>query len=144
MPLPSDCELNWKKDLLEIPLKQVELKFIAMTATAKVPEHVYLSNVKIGVQLAEELSRDLLIQVKAHVLGYDAKPIKVCLAATGWDSIKERFFPKWWLRRWPVEYKTLELDVRYLYPFLRPPITDSPVVTILTEKERSTTYERTD
>jgi hypothetical protein len=33
-----------------------------------------------------------------------------------WNEIKERFFPKWWLRRFPVKYKRYKHEIQIQYP----------------------------
>ena len=36
-----------------------------------------------------------------------------------WQAAKARWFPVWWLRRWPARYHRVVLDVRVLYPTLK-------------------------
>lgn len=39
--------------------------------------------------------------------------------ATWWDAFKERWFPGWWLRRWPAEYQKLDIE-RLVYAAVCP------------------------
>lgn len=36
--------------------------------------------------------------------------------ADWWQAVKERFFPRWAQRRWPVKYKQVEFETRDLFP----------------------------
>ena len=38
--------------------------------------------------------------------------------ADWWEAVKERWFPKWALRRWPVRYRHLSLKAYHAYPSL--------------------------
>jgi len=36
--------------------------------------------------------------------------------ATWWDAVKERWYPKWALKRWPVKYKSFTFIANLIYP----------------------------
>jgi hypothetical protein len=40
---------------------------------------------------------------------------------TWWDAFKERWFPRWWLRRWPANYSHADFTVYRAYPDLSLP-----------------------
>ncbi len=46
---------------------------------------------------------------------------------TWWDHFKESNFPYWAKRRWPVEYETIEFEIRECYPLLKWPETDKKI-----------------
>lgn len=37
-----------------------------------------------------------------------------------WQAVKERFAPRWFLIRYPVDYKVVVLDVKAIYPDFNP------------------------
>ena len=37
-----------------------------------------------------------------------------------WQSLKERWFPLWALKRWPVKYTVHDISFKVLYPDFRP------------------------
>ena len=42
-----------------------------------------------------------------------------------WQAVKERFAPKWFLRRWPVLYERIDID-QQIYAAVCPHIQDDP------------------
>src|SRR3989304_4837771 len=42
--------------------------------------------------------------------------------ASWWDAFKERWYPTWAKKRWPVEYTVRQWQISALYPTLPPPI----------------------
>lgn len=38
-----------------------------------------------------------------------------------WQAFRERWFWKWWLKRWPVKYKHRILEARVIYPNMEVP-----------------------
>jgi hypothetical protein len=53
-----------------------------------------------------------------------------------WQAFKERWFPKWYLKRNPVKYITKRIEAKALYPKLRMP-SQTPVIQISQMKQRS-------
>lgn len=49
-----------------------------------------------------------------------------------WEAVKERFAPEWFLNRWPVEYRTEDIDVFALYP--RVPLSADNKFILIAEK----------
>lgn len=119
-----------KLDEMTLSVKQIQLRSVCFCAESKINDVMYLHKVSIN-KFTEQVSRELVLRIQAHVLGYDHAPINLAIAATWWDGIKERFFPKWWLKRWPVRYEKFSINTKLLYPFIKPPITSSPFVCIL-------------
>jgi hypothetical protein len=63
------------------------------------------------VQERPELVRQVL---EARVTGYLARRVlervEVKWPADWWQALRERWFPSWWLRRWPVRYERRRLE----------------------------------
>jgi len=58
---------------------------------------------------------EMLIRVRCRVYGEDLEPIRY--PADWWQALKDRWFPAWLRRRYPVVYTAI--DVAAMYPDLR-------------------------
>lgn len=67
-----------------------------------------------------EVLGHVAIKLKSHVLGQerDCKSVSVSYPSTWWDAFKERWFPLWAKRRWPVKRttETLKATLWETYP----------------------------
>ncbi len=61
-----------------------------------------------------ELRRTMLTKILVHHDTVALPPMPV----SGWEAIRERWAPAWWLRRYPVRYHTPMVEVRAKYPTL--------------------------
>ena len=77
-------------------------------ACVEYQEHVYF--------MADEIRLKVTGYVWAETL--ESKEFK--WPADWWEAFKEQWFPAWALRRWPVRYERHKLDVKAVYPNLRP------------------------
>ncbi len=61
---------------------------------------------------AEQATRCLIVELRGFVLGKKEGRVVVNerWPSDWWQAFRERWFPAWWLRRWPVQYKTLQID----------------------------------
>uniref|UniRef100_A0A6M3L0X3 Uncharacterized protein n=1 Tax=viral metagenome TaxID=1070528 RepID=A0A6M3L0X3_9ZZZZ len=67
---------------------------------------------------ADWLGELLAVQVKDFILAQTLEEHKATYPSDWWQALKERWFPKWALRRWPVRHTTVELKAQALYPSL--------------------------
>ena len=68
-------------------------------------ECVGLMNVSCDVSShADFMTDDILLRIKGHIMAEKVQDIRKTIQwpATWWDAVKERFFPRWLLRRYPV------------------------------------------
>jgi hypothetical protein len=75
------------------------------------------------------------MQITTMVAGERVKEIKYPL--DWWQAFKERWFPKLFLRRWPVKYHTWKVD--FLYPDLEMRRGANPEIAIY-DSQRSRGY----
>ena len=52
----------------------------------------------------------LCLLLDAYILGMPKERLQRRWPADWWQALRERWFPKWWLRRYPVRYE--EIDVQ--------------------------------
>ena len=60
--------------------------------------------------------QELAIRVNGFVFGEGLDVIRVKYPADWKQAVKERWAPKWLLRRWPVRYTTHSYDLEAIYP----------------------------
>jgi hypothetical protein len=59
--------------------------------------------------------------VEAHIHAIEINDFSMRAPRDWWNAVKERWFPKWLLRKYPVQYTTQEVVISVLYPKLRLP-----------------------
>jgi hypothetical protein len=69
--------------------------------------------------ILDQQARSCILLITHVVLGKRGAVLRV--PDTWWDHTKERWFPAWALRRWPVQYR--EHEARLLLPYLPLPTT---------------------
>lgn len=82
---------------------------------------------RIGItatQSAYERNEDLIRGTLMHTIsGFVAcekqKPFEVSYPKTWWQHFKQRWFPQWILKKYPVVQTTITASVKTLYPHLR-------------------------
>jgi hypothetical protein len=91
-----------------------------------------LEKVKIGLQqaLSEHLldvsvnfdygvAPHIVAQVRGYIWGESVEPRTIKHPRDWWQAFKERWSPRWALRRWPVVYTVHDISAKVLYPNLR-------------------------
>ncbi len=56
------------------------------------------------VRVVEDYTRQWAVEIRRHIYGKQLDQVEVRHPATWWDATKERWFPRWALRRWPAAY----------------------------------------
>ncbi len=89
------------------------LFYFTQITTAKGLDHV---NLEIDA-VAEAAMDALTMQIYGFVYGQDMdKKEKISHPQDWWEAFKERWFPKWALRRWPVRETHHTITFRETYP----------------------------
>jgi len=99
-------------------------------------EEVILERIKFGFSqlITEELLADMgqvkltsykdfitnsiVINAKMLLLGKTTKEVSVSYPATWWDAVKKRFAPKWFTDKYPINYTTVRLTAKEVYPLI--------------------------
>ncbi len=61
----------------------------------------------------------MIVGIRAHVLAKEIGHERYRWPADWWQALKDRWAPRWFLKRWPVEYHTIHMNVWHTYPKLR-------------------------
>ena len=73
----------------------------------------------VRVSDAVMFDRDLIsVQLRQFVYGYQIDHVERTWPRDWWQALKERWFPPWATRRWPVVYDGVTIDAKVLYPQL--------------------------
>lgn len=102
-----------------------------------VPCEMIDEKLQLRSDLNEDWCRNLL---RAHLTGFlwgelgSTQTIKY--PRTWWSAFKERWFPLWLLRRFPVEYIVYEINLTTLYPFYKPSLLNEASVLKWTTSSR--------
>ena len=67
-------------------------------------------------QHVQFMSNDIAMRVVQRVFGKTLEEVHEKYPADWRQSLKERFAPAWFLKRWPVVYKHIDIVARALYP----------------------------
>jgi hypothetical protein len=102
-----------------------ELTLMALRARVIVDEGM-ASSFAIPVQVAVEriadyAYRQLAVEIRQQVYGRQLETITASYPADWWQALKDRWFPAWALKRWPVRLHTITLTITELYPKLAAP-----------------------
>ncbi len=101
-------------DVREYVLHKVRLQTIKSVDTV-------LLDTKVEI---DDFSKAFGNMVKIHIQGYlwgqeEFKSDLVRYPVDWWQHLKERFAPRWAVKRWPIVYMVKKMDVGYVYEDLK-------------------------
>lgn len=64
---------------------------------------------------------ELVLEVSRLIPGMPAEEYVFRAPADWWQAVKERWFPKGWLRRWPVKYREDTIETQVIFPNYKVP-----------------------
>jgi hypothetical protein len=70
----------------------------------------------------EPTHRRMLKELRYKLASTKQEPVIVRWPKTWWQHLKQRFFARWMLKRWPVEYAEKRIDLKLVYPHLKSPL----------------------
>lgn len=100
-------------DLKEIYLEKIKLYF-----ERKISAENLLNDAKCKIY-KEKISQDFIISIKDYLLGERLFPNIIKYPLNWWEAFKERWFNKFLLKKYPIKYKTIEINATILYPKLK-------------------------
>jgi hypothetical protein len=82
------------------------------------------------------LERAVTYQVRGFLWSRSLKRYEVRWPANWKEAVKERWFPEWALRRWPVKYSSKRMELKAVWPTLRMEVPDhQPRLVMLVNNE---------
>src|SRR6266850_978956 len=114
----NDGELSEHPSIVKV--KQLVLEKILVSCEVDV-SRMQLESMRID-SIADWISNRYRIQLRQFLLGENLhkETVRWKYPADWREAFKERWFPKSWLKRWPVRYtkKSVTFDVKAIYPKL--------------------------
>jgi len=97
-----------------VPFKEIVLEHLKYHAHRAIPMHPDSLDANV---VMSHCADELLARLTTHLMG-SRKDVKAWWYWSWWDHTKARWFPKWWLRRWPPRVQTMRVHVDTLFPEL--------------------------
>lgn len=87
----------------------LKLKLVQLGAEYRIPEAV-VERIQAATWI-DRAAHHLVAQMRSyiHAMGEERIDIDVKYPRNWWEAVKESLLPKWALRRWPVDYKRIEI-----------------------------------
>ena len=76
---------------------------------------------KVDISAHDWMFDGVAIRIIQQVYGRTLEEVKAEYPADWWQAFKERWFPAWAKKRWPVEWVRVRLEAKELYPKLYMP-----------------------
>lgn len=73
------------------------------------------------MEVINRIAQNMAFRVRADIFGHKLDQIVWKVPANWKESVKERFFPKWLLKRYPVRMQVFRIDPLVLYPQIKLP-----------------------
>jgi len=122
----------------ELPVKRLTLERMKFSLRQILSGAFVESMVDLEVdRMADHIAADLT----GIVLGHKFQHHEVKYPADWWQAVKERWFPRWAKKRWPVVYIVRVFDAAALYPDFRTEIPGQRVVIALFDLPPARWYE---
>lgn len=104
----------------QVTERRVTLDLIKVAIQERLSETT-LSNVDVKFgSSADKIGDGVLMQVQGFLLGETPEPKHIRHPEDWWQAFKERWFPKWALKRWPVIMSVHEISFKVFYPDFKP------------------------
>lgn len=102
-------------DEKELLYERVVLQAFDFQIRQQLSEYMFTGNINIDVQFVlDRIARNMVLTLRAKILGEKVDTIQY--PANWWEAVKERWAPKWFLKKHPVKYR--KIDVMAFYPKL--------------------------
>ncbi len=109
----NECAVQFSKRTLE----RLQLNSATMVDMA------FLQSAEIETVL-EDVADRFVLQLRAHIWGEHVDTVELKHPADWWQAFRERWFPKRWLKKHPVQYTRKVVDLRAVYPGFVPAVPD--------------------
>ena len=73
----------------------------------------------------------LIMKMRAFVLGEEGDKIEISYPEDWWQAVRERWLPKWWIKKYPVKYKEHYITPQTIYPHFRISIPEKRVLKLI-------------
>ncbi len=101
----------------DMVFKKVSTEVIRMAVQSHLSRHC-LENLRFDTKaMIDNITGDMVFQLVAGISGKQEKT-EVSYPADWWQALRQRWFPRWWLKRHPVQFKRIVTTTTHLCPHL--------------------------
>jgi hypothetical protein len=102
----------------EVEIRMSRLKFAINTRITK----ELLNDCEKPTALIRMIGDDILLQVRGFVWAQELPQFQKDVSfPTNWmEAFRERWFPGWAKKRWPIQYRHVVLSAKAIYPKFKP------------------------
>lgn len=106
-----------RPDFEQVVLEKVRLSLERVFQREQL--HFLRNELQVEAYLCQR-TQDLVLRITTAVIAKERVEEEVCTRkvacpANWWQHFRERWFPKWWLARWPVRYKFTDIEIHKHY-----------------------------
>lgn len=104
-------------------IQEYQLEKIKIGIMQRIPNHLLGAEVRFS-EVEAFICNSVDMQISGYVWGERGKSETIRYPKTWREAIKERWFPRWLLRRYPVLYRSHEINTTTLYPNFKVSVPD--------------------
>ncbi|MBV8072094.1 MAG: hypothetical protein JO270_19460 [Acidobacteriaceae bacterium] len=102
-----------RHDLSMVELERILVDKIRVEVTHRWDRHhldCLRNHLNLTVAL-DPVAQNLVFRLQSYVLGKDTSYVDATerVPADWWQALRQRWFPGWWLRRWPLRWRVIEI-----------------------------------
>ena len=116
-------------------ITRAELDLVRVGVSVRLSEDMFLSRPTVEAW-CDHLAESIEVQVRGRLAGEQQPEIMIKHPNTWWEAVKERFFPAWLKRRFPVQYRHHHINGAALYPDFKPALPEQRLVWDIHRAER--------
>jgi hypothetical protein len=125
-----------------VDLEKIKFAVLAYVSKELAEEFAIAPTAKITDHL-NWFSEQIVLQIRQDVFGKQVDIVEIRYPADWWQAFKERWFPKWLLKRYPVIETIETIDIKALYPTINIP-NHRAIINVWETEERSQYDESTE
>jgi len=97
---------------------EIQQHFVSMVLSRDmIAEYINTQNVQFTeARMAASMAENMVFQLLHMYYGYEVDRLEFKYPDGWWEALRERWFPKWWLSRWPIQYvrKVLKSELAFM------------------------------
>jgi len=115
----------------EVRVKLDKFKFVVLQRLSDELVDTIVNEPKVDVSIGDFIGESMARAV-FEMMGCEMERVECRWPADWWQAFKQRWFPRWALKHWPVQEEVRQLVARELYPKVKLPDTE-PMIALRIE-----------
>ena len=107
-----------------VPVAEIVMDRVLFAIQRRIPKVMARDAVNLDTYL-DHMTEEMVYSLRYEVLGVHLDERVVRYPADWWQALRARWLPMWWLRRRPVRWTEVRMELKALYPQL--PINETPI-----------------